>query len=200
MNDLNAGAVIAAEAVPEIVQPISKLQQCAASSGNDPFLHGCSGGVEGILDPQLAVLEFGFRRCPNLDHGNSAGQLGDALLELFAVVIRIGGLKFAADCGHTITNGLAVIIVGDDCCGFLTDGDATCLAQVFQGDFVESHGLVFADQRSPGQDRDVGEGCLAAFAEGGGSDGCNLKDSAALVHHKGGESFPFHFLGEDQQG
>ena len=176
------------------------MQQRAAASGNDALLDGGTGGIQGILDPQFAVLQFRFRRCTDLDHSHAAGQLGDSLLELFAVVFGFGGLQFTSDRADALAHRLAMVVGGDDRGALLADGDAARLAEILEGHFVEGHRLVFADQRPAREDGDIGEGCLAAFAKGGCPNSGHLQNPTALVHHQGGEGFAFHFLREDQQG
>ena len=49
----------------------------------------CSaGGVQGVFNAGLLFFHFDFGRGTDLDHCNAAGQLGHALLQLLAVVIR----------------------------------------------------------------------------------------------------------------
>ena len=43
----------------------------------------------------LALLELDLGRCAGLDDGNAAGQLGQALLQLLAVVVGVGVLDLA---------------------------------------------------------------------------------------------------------
>ena len=45
----------------------------------------------------LLFLQLDFRCGSDLDDGNATGQLGEALLELFAVVVRISVLNLSLD-------------------------------------------------------------------------------------------------------
>jgi hypothetical protein len=60
------------------------------------------GIADGVLDAVLALLELHVGGGSGLDHRNTAGQLGQALLQLLAVVV---GVAAAANlvCGLTAT-------------------------------------------------------------------------------------------------
>ena len=62
------------------------MHQGGAAAGDDALLDRGEGGVLGILDAELAVLELGFGGGANLDDGDAARELGDALGELLGVV------------------------------------------------------------------------------------------------------------------
>ena len=97
LDDLDAGALIALAASRQAGEPFGQLQQGAAATSNDSLLHRSAGGVEGVFDAQLAVLELGFGGSTHLDHGNPSGQFGDPLLQFFAVVIGVGVVELALD-------------------------------------------------------------------------------------------------------
>ena len=200
LHDPNAGALIAAQACSQAIQFAGQLHEHAAAAGHDAFLHGGAGGVEGILDAQLAVLELGFGGSAHLDHGHAAGQLGHALDQLLAVVVGLGVIEFALDGRDPIRHGGLVLTGGHDRGFVLADRDAAHAAQVRQGDRVEVHGPVFAHQGGAGEDGDVLQGGLAAVAEAGGANGRHLQHAAVLVHHQGGKGLALHFLREDHQG
>ena len=62
-----------------------------AAAGDDAFLDRRAGGVQGVFDARLLLLHLGLGGGADLDDGHAAGQLGQALLELLAVVVG-GGL------------------------------------------------------------------------------------------------------------
>ena len=199
LHDFDTGALITGALLRQATEAISKLEQGAAATSHDSFFDGCAGGVEGVLDPQLAVIQLGFRRCTDLDHGHTTGELGDAFVQFLPVVIGFRGVQFPFDRGNPVSDGSAVVVGGDDGGGFLADRHASGLAEVSEADGIQGHRLVFADQRAAGEDGDVGKRRLAAFAEGWGPDGGHLKHATALVHHQRGEGFTLDFLGQDQQ-
>jgi hypothetical protein len=86
--------------------------------------------VQRVLDAGLLLLHLGLGRGADVDDGHAAGQLGQALLELLAVVVGGGFLDLAADLLD------AALDVGGACrrlrrswC-FLVDGDALGAAEV----------------------------------------------------------------------
>src|SRR5690606_15965767 len=46
------------------------------------FFDGCTGSVQGVFDTSLLLFHLDFGGGTDLDHGNTAGQLGQALLQL----------------------------------------------------------------------------------------------------------------------
>jgi hypothetical protein len=70
----------------------SGAQQGDAAAGDDALLDGRAGGVQGVLDAGLLLLHLGLGGGADVDDGHAAGQLGQALLELLAVVVAGGGL------------------------------------------------------------------------------------------------------------
>src|SRR3546814_12642670 len=55
------------------------------------------GGAHGVLDAVLLLLELDLRGGADLEDGDTTGQLGEALLELLAVVVRVGVLDLVLD-------------------------------------------------------------------------------------------------------
>ena len=165
LHDFDTGALITVVLLRQSTEAISELEQGAATTSHDSFLDGCAGGVEGVLDSQLAVVQLGFSRGPDLDHGHATGELGDAFAQLFPVVIRFGGVQFSFDRGNPVSDGSAVVVGGDDGGGFLADRHATGLAEVSEADGIQAHCLVLTDQRAAGEDGDIGQCRLAPFTE-----------------------------------
>ena len=65
--------------------------QCNTTTGNHAFFNGSTGCVQRVFDAGLLFFHLDFGRSADLDHGNTAGQLGNALLQLLAIVVG-GGL------------------------------------------------------------------------------------------------------------
>ena len=85
-HDGDAGVLVVVVAL-EAVQDLGGLQQGDAAAGDDAFFDRRAGGVEGVVDAVLLFLHFDFGRAADADHRNAAGQLGQALLQLFLVVV-----------------------------------------------------------------------------------------------------------------
>lgn len=54
------------EGVPEGREELGQMQECSATPGHDPLLDGREGGVLGVLDPQLPVLQLHLCCCSHL--------------------------------------------------------------------------------------------------------------------------------------
>ena len=63
-------------------------QQRDAAARHDAFLDGRAGRVQRVVDAVLALLHLDLGRAADLDDRDAAGQLGQALLQLLAVVVR----------------------------------------------------------------------------------------------------------------
>ena len=85
------------------LEPVERrvgLQQRRAAAGDDALLDRRTGRRERVLDAVLLLLELDLGRGADLDDGDAAGQLGEALLELLAVVVGGGLLDLRLDLGH----------------------------------------------------------------------------------------------------
>ena len=199
LDDLDTGALIPSQFGGQAAQPIGQLQQQAAPTGHDALFDGSAGGVEGILNPQLAIAQFGFGGSAHLDHGHTTGQLGDPFVQLFAVVVRIGGLQLPFDRCHPLAYGCFACLIGHDRGLVLGDRDPVGPAQILKGGALQAHRPVFGNHLAAGQHGDVLEHGLAPIAETRCPDCGHLQHSAGLVDHQGGQGLTFHVLGQDHQ-
>ena len=85
-----------------------------AAAGHDPLLDRGARGVERVLHAVLALLERGLGGRAHLDHRHAAGQLGQALLELLAVIGGVGLLDLALDLREPALDGLRRALALDD--------------------------------------------------------------------------------------
>ena len=69
---------------------------CIRDSNNALF-NSSLGGVQGVLDAELLVFHLNFGSSTDLDDGNTAGHLSQALLQLLTVEVRGSGNDLAAD-------------------------------------------------------------------------------------------------------
>src|SRR4029078_7553229 len=76
---------------------LAGLDQCDATAGDDALFDGSLRVADGVLDAVLALLELDLGSRTDLDDGDAAGELGQTLLQLFAVVVGVGVLDLAAD-------------------------------------------------------------------------------------------------------
>ena len=76
---------------------LAGLDERDATTGDDALFDGCLRVANGVLDAVLALLELDLGRGTGLDDGDAAGELGEALLQLLAVVVAVGVLDLLAD-------------------------------------------------------------------------------------------------------
>ena len=65
------------------------VDQRHAAAGDDALLDRRAGRAQGVLDAVLLLLQLGLGRGADLDDGHAAGQLGQPLLQLLAVVVEV---------------------------------------------------------------------------------------------------------------
>jgi hypothetical protein len=73
-----------------------------AAAGEDALFDGGAGGVQRVLDAGLLLLHLDLGGGADVDLGDAAGELGEALLELLAVVVAGGASisgRGSARCG-----------------------------------------------------------------------------------------------------
>src|SRR5439155_17566318 len=87
-DDVDADLLIAAGL--ETLERLGRAQQRDAAARDDPFLDGRLRRMHRVLDARLLLFHLGLGRGPNLDYGDAADELGEALLQLLAVVVRRG--------------------------------------------------------------------------------------------------------------
>ncbi len=74
-----------------------------AAAGHDAFLDGGTGRVQRVFDAGLLLLHLDLGGCTDLDHGDTAGELRNALLQLLLVVVGGGLLDLLLDLGDAAT-------------------------------------------------------------------------------------------------
>ena len=89
LDDVGTGGLVASQ-VQLVEGADGGLQQRDATTGHDALFDGGLGVAHRVLDAVLALLELDLGRGTDLDHRNAAGQLGQPLLQLLAVVVGVG--------------------------------------------------------------------------------------------------------------
>ena len=197
-HDVDADLGVALEL--DLVERRDGLQEGGATAGDEALLDGRAGRRERILDAVLLLLELDLGGRADLDDGDAAGQLGEALLELLAVVVGGGVLDLGLDLGHAGLDLVGLAVAVDDRRVVLGRDDATGRPEVLDGDRVELAPDLLADDRAAGQDGDVAEHLLAAIAEARRLDGEDLDGAAELVDDERGEGLTVDVLADDQRG
>src|SRR5699024_1346121 len=147
----------------------------------------------------LALLELDLGGRARADDGDTAGELGEALLELLAVVVRVGVLDLGLDLVDATGDLLLVAAALDDRRLVLGDDDLAGLAEQVELGGLEREADLLGDDLAAGEDRDVGEHRLAAVTEARGLDGDGLESALELVDDEGGQRLALEVLGDDQQ-
>src|SRR5436309_3491598 len=94
----------------------------SAPTGDDTLLDRSLRGLDGVLDAVLLLLELHLGRGADLDDRHATRELRQALLELLAVVVRVGVLDLGPDLvDPALDVGLAAatlddrrLVLGDD--------------------------------------------------------------------------------------
>ena len=141
-----------------------RAEQGDAAAGEDALLERRAGGVQGVLDAGLLLLHLALGRGPDVDLGHAAGQLGQPLLELLAVVVALGVGDLAADRLDAALDRLVAAGALDDGRVVLVDQDLLGAAQVIEADVLQLDAQRLEDRLAAGQDGDVLEHGLAAVA------------------------------------
>src|SRR5690606_8581115 len=175
------------------------LDQRDATTGDDALLDGRLRVADGVLDAVLALLELDLGRGTRLDDGHAASELGEALLELLAVVVAVGVLDLATDLGHATLDLRGVTGTLDDGGLVLGDDDLAGTAEQVERGVLELEADLFGDDLTTGEDRDVLQLGLAAVAEAGSLDGGRLEDAADLVEHESRERLTLDVLSDDDE-
>ena len=126
------------------IEGLLRADEGHAAAGDDAFFHGRTGRVQSVFDAGLLFLHLSLGRGADIDDGDAAGELGEALLELLAVVIGGGFFDLAADLGDAALDVGLLAAAFDDGGVLLVDGDALGAAEVFEGDVLELDAEVFA--------------------------------------------------------
>src|SRR6266568_2820112 len=121
------------------------------------LLEGGLGVAHRVLDAVLALLELDLGGRPRLDDGDAAGQLGQPLLQLLAVVVGVGVVDLGADLVDPARDLVGVARTVDDRRLVLGDHDLAGPAEHVEVDAVQLQADFLADDLATGEDGDVTE-------------------------------------------
>src|SRR5690606_17595322 len=198
LDDVRTGRLVAVQR--ELLERrLAGLDERDATTGDDALLAGRLRVADGVLDAVLALLELDLGGRARLDDGDAARELGEALLELLAVVVGVGVVDLLAQLLDAAGDGVGRTGALDDRGLVLGDDDLASLAEQVEGGVLELETDLLRDDLAAREDRDVLQLGLAAGAEAGGLDGDRLEDAADLVHDERGQGLPVDVLGDDEQ-
>ncbi len=126
-DDIDAGFLVFVVALG--LDGLGSPEQRHAAAGNDAFLDRSAGRIQRVVDAVLLVLHLDLGRAADLDHRNTAGELGKPLLQLLLVIIgrRVFDLLLdLADAGLDVRLLAGAV---DDRGVVLADGNALGLAE-----------------------------------------------------------------------
>ena len=198
-NDSCAGLLIALEGGNQLLSGLGGDNVGGTAAGDDAFLNGSAGSVQGVLDAELLLLHLGLGGSTDFDNGDAAGQLGHTLLELLTVIVGSGGLDLTLDLSGTCTDLGGIAGTVDNNGVLLGDLDLVSLAEHGHVSFLQFHTELAGDNLTTGEDGDILQHFLAAIAEAGGLDADAGEGAAQLVQHDGGKGFALDVLGDDEE-
>ena len=103
-NDVNTDLLIAFRL--ESGEDLTGAEQCNTTARNDAFFDGCTGCMQSVFDTRLLFLHLSFGSSTDLDDGNTAGEFGQAFLQLFTIVVRSGLFDLSAKLLNATFDGL----------------------------------------------------------------------------------------------
>src|SRR5712691_3083824 len=162
LDDAHAHGLVAMDL--QCIHDLHTPQKGDPAPGDDPFLHGRLGRVHGVFDASLLLLHLGLGGRPDLDDRHSPDQLGEALLQLLAVVVGSGFFDLGPELPDAALDVLVLARALDDRGVVLVDGDLLGPAEVVELEVLELDAEVLGDRLAAGQDRDVFQHGLAAVA------------------------------------
>src|SRR5690606_14143585 len=165
----------------------------------DALLDRGLGVADGVLDAVLALLELDLGGGTGLDDGDAAGQLGQPLLQLLAVVVGVARLDLGADLVDAAGDLLGVTSTLDDGGLVLGDDDLAGPAEHVELGGLQLEADLLGDNLATGEDRDVLQHGLAAVTEARGLDGDGLEVALELVDDQGRQGLALDVLGDNRQ-
>src|SRR6202166_597831 len=183
----------------QLLDGLERAQKGHAAARHHAFFDGRTACMQSIFDAGLLFLHLDFGRSTDLDQGDTAGELGNALLELFLVVVGGRFLDLLANAFDAALDVRSLAGAVDDRGVLFLHQDLLGLAQVVQRRLLERQADFIGDDRAAREDGDVLQHGFAAIAEARRLDGGDFDDAADGVHHQRGKRFAFHVFRNDQE-
>ncbi len=152
----------------DLVERGQGVDERDAAAGDDALFDGRARGAEGVLDAVLLLLELDFGGGADLDDGDAAGELAEALLQLLAVPVGGRGLESGLDLADaaldvpSLVPWPSMIVVSSLA---MTTRRARPRSSISAR--VQLAAELVADDRAAGEGGEVAEVVLAAVAEAG---------------------------------
>ena len=183
----------------ELVERALGADQRDAAAGDDALFDGRTRRRDGVLDAVLLLLQLDLGGRADLDDRHAAGQLGQPLLQLLVVPVRVRVL----DLGLDLVDAALDLVLGaralDDRGVVLRHDHLARAAQQVERRVLELEADLLGDHLAAGEDRDVLQHRLAAIAEPGRLHGDGVERAADLVHDQRREGLALDVLGDDHE-
>src|SRR5215212_6278396 len=199
VDDPGAGALVIVEGAEQIGDGLLGVQEHDATAGNDTLFQGSPGRRERVLNAVLLLLELRLGRGADLDDSHATGELGEPLLELLAVEVRVGGLDLGADLVDAARNPLGLAGTVDDGGVVLGDDDLAGTPELVELGVLQLEAELLGYNLATRKDSDVLEHPLAPVTEAGSLDRGRVECATQLVDDQGRKSLALDVLGEDEQ-
>ncbi len=195
----DASGLLVGVATANLVDGFLSTQQRYATSGHDALFDGGTGCRHGILDAVLLLLELHLGGRADLDDHDTAGQLGETLLELLTIPVGVGVLDLAldlADPGLDVGLGAGAV---DDGGVVLGDDDPARPAEHVDGHAFELQADLFRDDGATGENGDVLQHGLAALTKSRSLHGDRRERAADAVDDERRQGLTLDVLGEHDE-
>ncbi len=145
----------------------------------------------------LLLFQFDFGGRTHADHGHAAGQLGQALLQLLAVVVAGAVVNFGFDLVDTTTNGPFVAGTTDNGGIIFGRGNFVGTAQIIKRGGIKFASHFFGDDGATGQNSNILQHSFAAITKARSFDGQHVKGAAQFVQDQGSQGLAINIFGDD---
>src|SRR3954466_5109775 len=183
----------------ELLEGLQRADQRNAAARDHAFFNGGTGRVQRVFDAGLLLFHFDLGGSADLDHGNTAGELGNTLLQLLLVVVRSGFFSLLTDRLDARLDVRRLAGTVDDRGVLFLHDDFLGIAEIVDRGLLELQTDFIGDDRAAREDRDVLQHGFAAIAEARGLHGSNLEDAADVVHDERRQGFAFDVFGDHEQ-
>src|SRR5206468_2975601 len=197
-DDHRAHRLVALEL--QLIDGLRRTEQGHAAARHDAFFDRGAGRVERVLHAGLLLLHRGLGRGADLDHRHAAGQLGQPLLQLLAVVVARRLLDLDANLLDAPLDRAGLARALDDRGVVLVHDHLLGLPKVLEFDVLELDPEILGDRLATGQGRDVLEHGLPAVPEARRLHRGAVQRPAELVHDQGCQCLTLDVLGDDEEG
>src|SRR6266487_1849438 len=199
LDDINADPFVVVGSLDR-VNGLQTTDQRHSATRHDTFLNCGAGRVQCVFDAGLLFLHFSLGRSADVNDRHATGQLGQAFLQLLAIVIRRGLFDLTTDLIDPALNLRGLAESFDDRGVFLVHHNVLGAAEVVEVEGLQFDAEVFTDEFTAREDGNVFAHGFPAVTEAGSFNGADVQRAAEFVHHERCQRLAFDFLSDDQQG